>query len=592
MYAIALLALMTVSSSLPQQYPLDDVVILEHDTEIILTSENTVEHRERIVSTPLTLGGREDYSDIRIPYFAPMQTLEIHLCRTTRSDGSTIDAEPHAFVPVTPHGYGNAPDFIGFKEMVISPPGVEEGSKTELEYTIIDSISRYPWWEQSIVVGIRHPVLERTIRIEHPKDISLYWKSIHVNTDAHLRDSTSVQWSFKNLSAYPTGGLGPLTAARIPRLDITTCPSWEAAANWVFSELISGRMLPEEAADSLNNELESAITTEDTLRSVHRVVEMFTGFLPTSDLRFRHPRPLQRILETGYADEWEYLAFSAAALRYCNIEAIPCLVGPPIKDDRPPLLAPLNSYWFRVSGQEQCWLGTAGLRTWPVRYGDFSFLPIVEKEGNVINEAGAGVRTGTLRCKIIAEAEDSISIRGEVLISTSLVPPARNAGSPESWLSNRLESLVDSLESITITVLEVHDKEARYAFSGACRIGAVSTIHLNFEDIFGSEWVPPRTTSYSAPPRLPVVVPLSVDLSMDIRIRPDESWHVIPPSDETSVHSIISYGSSVAADPEEIRITRDISLISGVYDDEKIKELRKMMSVEGRNSGRNAYILR
>jgi hypothetical protein len=592
MYAITLLALMTVSSSLPQQFPLDDVIIIEHDTEIVLTSINTIERRERIVSTPLTLGGREDFSDIRIPYFAPMQKLEIHLCRTTRSDGSTIDAEPHAFVPVTPHGYGNAPDFIGFKEMVISPPGVEEGSITELEYTIIDSISRYPWWEQSILVGIRHPVLERTIRIEHPKEISLYWKSIHVNTDTHSRDSTSVQWAFKNLPAYPTGGLGSLTTTLVPRLDITTCPSWEAAANWVFSELISGRMLPAEAADSLSNELESAITTEDTLRSIHRVVEMFTGLVPTSDLRFRHPRSLLRILETGYADGWEYLAFSATALRYCNIEAIPCLIGPPMRDERPPLLAPLNSYWLRISGQEQYWLGTAGLRAWPVRYGEFSFLPIVEREGDVINEAGTGVMTGELRCKIMAEAEDSLSIRGEVLIATSLVPATRNAGSPGSWLSNRLESLVDSLENITITVLEAHDKEARYVFSGACNIGDVTAIHLNFEDIFGSEWVPPRTTSYSVPPRIPVVIPLSVDLSMDIRIRPDESWHVIPPSDETSVHSIISYGSSVTVDPDEIRVTRDISLGAGVYDDEKIKELRKMMSVEGRIAGRNAYILR
>ena len=102
MYAIGILAILTITSPLSRQFPLDDVVLLEHETTIILTSENTVEHRERIVSMPLTLAGREDFSDIRIPYHAMMQDLDINVCRTTRQDGSIIDAEPHAFVPVTP----------------------------------------------------------------------------------------------------------------------------------------------------------------------------------------------------------------------------------------------------------------------------------------------------------------------------------------------------------------------------------------------------------------------------------------------------------------------------------------------------------
>ncbi len=591
---LTILALILLTSGdFVERFPYDDVVVLEHETRITILPDAKAMVWERVVSMPLTLEGREDFSDVRIPFFAPLQRIHILSCKTTSSDGAVIEAEPHAFNPVTPDGYGKAPDFVGFRELVVSPPGVEEETEIELVYVVEDSAASFPWWEMEVAVGQIHPVLQRTVRVENRSGASLSWQLLNLEGGKPGQDSTAIWWVFKDLPAYPTRGAGPRASTVVPRLLLTTCPSWEALSAWSHSTLCQDSLLPDEFMDSLSTSIADAVSRLDSLEAVLDVVDDFVDEVPAPDRRFWICRPYARLMETGHAEPWEHSALVALLARRAGFAATVCLLGPPVSKETLPLIELLPDPVVLITGQEPLWLTENGVRKWPERHGPFSFLPLIPREAEPVLDPGIGPCTGHVVVRARAEGEDSLVFRGEIRLSAALIPAGARGGAPEKWLKKRIASALEDPDDLEFQVQGLWRGGAVYAFNGGLRLKDTFEIHGELEKLFGSAWVPPRATVFRAPARVPVLVPLPVDLTCDLRLKKADSWSVLCP-EEGSVREteIGSFEVRIEAGEGERRIVRHLRLLSGWFDEDGMHQVRELLSLEGQRATKSVMIVR
>lgn len=580
-------ALFAATEEFASRFPEDDLVVKNHETRITLLADGKARVWQRRVTRPLTLYGREEFSDYRIPYFAPLQTVRMIACKGIDADGKGVEAEPHAFNPVTPQGYGRAPDFVRFRELVVSPPGVAEDVDIINEWVVEDSAAVFPWYEASITLGERHPVLLRTVRIENLSGQPLRWQVQNVEGGQPGQDSTAVWWTFRDLPAYPTSGAGPLAESIVPRLLLTTCPSWEALSSWCYASTSTDSLAPSDVVDSLSAKMKKAVTRRDSLDYLAEVVRDVTLLVPSPKRRFWMCRPFNRIMETGRAEPWEICSLLAALGRSTGYQTTVCLVGPPLARETLPVLDLFDKSMVLVGGEPTSWLDRDGTYDVPWRAGAFSVLPFHSQGGEITSDPGVGPAVGTARFLFLSAGDDSLQVKGYISLSGVLIPEDVDKGDPADWLKARLSAVVGE-GCVSDIVPEVLGPErCVYRFEGGLRVEERTEIDGHLEGIFGDDWIPPGSARHRTMPRVPIHIPEPIDLAVEVRIEQSELWTVLYPGDpvmkdEKPGRLVIETTSRDG----QIIVRRALELYPGWLDQSAVEAVRLLLAVEGQTATR------
>ena len=578
---LGLMLMLAVGGPDPWQarFPEDAVAVVEHETRVTVHPDGHSTTWHRRVTRPLNIEGREDYSDVRIPYFAPLQTLRVLRCAARTAEGRVVEAMPHAFNPVTPAEYGSTPDFVGFREVVVSPPAVAEGAEIILEYELADS-TVLPWFEAVVPIGEEHPVLTRTIRVENCRPEMMRW-SLHGIEGEAGQDSLTMWWSFTDVPAYPLAHAGPRGGMAVPRLVLSTCPEWSDVAGRFAASLAPWDQVPQEAADSLHVRLQRAATRGDTLQAVVDVAAASLRLVPAPDRRIWSCRAPERVFVTGYAEPLEAAWLIGALARHAGREGVACLVGDPLPGDSPPAAALLPESWVLVSGSPSEWLNLAGRSPLPRRDGPFAFLTLVP-EGEVTQGPAPASRQGRAVLIVMPVTSDSLRLRGAIRLSAALLPAGASAGRPDDWLSSRLEQIVPR-SSLSVYCNELTDTAAVYEFEGGVTIGEGITIDNSMQAWFGDGWVPPGVSVFDPPPRVQVLVPADVDLATELRIVRAHGLNVMAPEDSMTIAAGDAEVRIIATKtPASVRMIRSCRLNGGWHTRPALEEVRAVLATESR----------
>lgn len=581
---IALILMLAMEPADPWQarFPEDDVVVIEHTTRITIHEGYSVT-RHRRVTRPLTISGREDHSDIRIGYFAPRQELRALRCRTRTAAGDSLEATPHAFNVVTPHGYGTAPDFLGFREMVVSPPAVAEGVQIVLEYELVDSAT-VPWFEDVLPVGEAFPVMSRTISVENLTALPLRWKTLAIECGAPGRDGDAWVWSFSDIPAHPE----PSRKEDVPRLAVSTCPGWADMARWFSTSGPSSAGMPPDALDSLRTHLRLAVTLHDSLRAIADVAANAFRIVPSPDRRFWACRDLDAILACGYAEPLEAAWFMASLADSARIAAHPCFVGAPLPSDAPPSVTMLPEVRVMVPGPSPYWLTHRGPSVSPAGGEGFSSL-LLTSDAALSTVPAPQARWGHVVVAVTPLRADTLRFRGSIALSRSLVPADAAVSMPEEWCAPRVKrALPGSSPSFRATRLDDH--EVTYEFEGSA-IGEGIWIDCGMRTWFGDGWVPGGTAAFDPPPRTRLCVPTEVELSVDLRIvRTPEVAVRCARKPSSSRGGGATLDVSTGHTEHAWRIVRTFALSAGWREPPEAEQMRRVFAAEGRRSESAVFI--
>ncbi|MBN1425687.1 DUF3857 domain-containing protein [Candidatus Fermentibacteria bacterium] len=587
---IAWVLLLIVGAADPWQarFPEDDVVIVEHETRVSILSDGRSITWHRRVTRPLSIVGREDYSDFRIGYVIPHQTVRVIRCAALRSDGTEVQAQPHAFNLVTPGAYGTAPDFVSCRELVVSPPGVEEGVEIVVEYEVVDS-TLLPWYEAVIPLGDIHPVLRRMITVDNHGSQPLAWALCNAQGCSLGTDASASSWHFNDLPAYPSKR-GPSGHTVEPRLVLSTCPSWPELAGWWAGRLPEDSLWAREAAESLGVGLRTAVTRDETLKVVVDVARAAVHLVPAPDRRFWTCRDPSRVYASGYAEPLEAAWLVAVSARSAGYDAVVCLVGDALPAGMPPVTSLLPEAWVRVRESVPRWLNLTEPRQLPRVAGPFGFLPLTVG-GDPVRGADPVIRRGHAVLTLAKSGADSMRVRGSITVSASLVPDGVDRAAPDGWLGPRLKRIVKGA-TLAFVCERICDDDLRYRFEGAMPVGEGILIDQCMEAWFGSDWVPAGVAASDVIPRVPVLIPADVELISELRIARSEELEVICSSDSLAITTDIgSLRAATVHTPELIRMRRFCRLDAGWLDGEGILAVRRMMAEEGRRRESSVFIL-
>ncbi|MCU0612924.1 MAG: DUF3857 domain-containing protein [Candidatus Eisenbacteria bacterium] len=582
---VLVLALGATADPWRARFPDDDVVVISHETRLSIRGDGRSITWHRRVTRPLTLVGREDYSDVRIPYSASRQQVRVMRCATLLADGSVVEASAHAFNHVTPEGYGEAPDFLDCREVVVSPPAVAEGAEITLEYEVADS-AVVPWFDSVIAIGERHPVLLRTVRVETHGAQSIAWATRHIEGACPTEDARSLTWVFHDLPAFPARDAGSHATGLVPCLAVSTCSDWGCMAGWWAERLPSDDQLPNELSDSLHVHLRRAVTRLDTLQAIVEAVPL--RIVPAPDRRFRSCRVPSRIIETGYAEPLEAAWLLAALGRRMGFDATLCLVGDALDAGAPPASSLVPEAWVVVADSPARWMSPQGVRPSPRRDGPFAHVPLIAG-GEPVIHPGPPVRRGHAVVVLTTGEDDSLSLIGSMTLSASLVPDGANPGRPEEWLAPRLKRIGKGLTP-RFTCETLEEGGVAYRFEGSMPAEEAQWIDLSMAAWFGDGWIPHGSSVFDVLPRMPVTVPADVELRVVLRVEDSAGFEFFGAPESLLVGGTVA-SLRVRTDEtgRSMRIERLLSLHAGLLDGTGVREVRDVVAAEGRR--REASIL-
>jgi hypothetical protein len=315
------------SAPTAEEYPDADAIILFQRVTYRIDAEGRLSRRVHQLHKLFTEWACRNLSDLRPGWDATRQELIVHTCRTFMRDGQMIDTPPNGFNEVTPDAVVQCPDFLSYREMVISHVGVERDCIIELDYEITDTVPAVlPASGLEFMQG-ELPIRSKQIVVTAPQEIFLTWQAVNGELAEPLLtqqdDIQSVFWVVRDLPAIPGAGNETHRGDLLPYVMFSIILDQSTLAAHL-------RKLTEAAADSdtalqywlSNAEAEAPsdadvhLTTLDTVERIATLLGDRIRTVQTSDRGWgRHPRPASRIFATSYGTAWEKAILGITLLR-------------------------------------------------------------------------------------------------------------------------------------------------------------------------------------------------------------------------------------------------------------------------------------
>lgn len=272
--------------------------------------------------------GRDGEAEIKIPYNSATETIRIVRARTIKPDGTIINVRPEDIRDSRPSDY----DDVAVK--AFSMPAVDDDSIIDYEYETVEKEPQMAgnFWSQWYFQGGFDPVLFTKLTVTLPKTLKLNQtlmntavKPIIVN--APDGKTVSYTWEDKNVAPLELEPMMPSPEKVLPRLAITTVPSWQAVADW-YNKLAEGRDAGEPNLRAQVLALtKGKQTTEEKAKAVFYYVQEKTRYVAIELGKGAYqPRPASSVLANQYGDCKDMATLLVSMLREAGVTAYPVLL--------------------------------------------------------------------------------------------------------------------------------------------------------------------------------------------------------------------------------------------------------------------------
>lgn len=273
--------------------------------------------------------GREQEAEVKVPYNGSYETVKLIRARTLRPNGEVVEVKPtEVRNGVASEGYDDA------RVLSFSMPAVEPGCVIEYEYVTEQKTSPLPgnFWFHWYFQGGFDPVLLTRLRITVPKSLNLARRLRNSATEPTIRlapdgKSATYTWEEKNVPPLSTEPLMPPIERQLPKLTVSTVPSWQSVADW-YTKLAQGAMQPDASVATLARELtKSCRTDEEKAKAIFYYVQDKTRYVAIElGISAYQPRPASRTLTVQYGDCKDMATLLVALLRSAGLTAYPVLL--------------------------------------------------------------------------------------------------------------------------------------------------------------------------------------------------------------------------------------------------------------------------
>lgn len=308
-----------------KEHPDTDAIVLFQRITYRIDAEGRVSRRVHQLQKLFTEWACRNLSDLRPGWDASHQELIVHTCRTFMRDGKVVDTPPNGFNEVTPDAVVRCPDFLTYREMVISHVGVELDCILELDYEIRDtSPAALPASGLEFLQG-ELPIRTKQVVVTAPRDIFLTWQGVNGDlADPMLiqeDNNQTVLWVVRNQPALPFEGNQMHQGDYLPHVMFSTIPDpstlslhlkklTEAAAS-------SGNALQDWLLDpDSESDPDASLTTLDRVERIAALLGDRTRTVRTVDRGWgRPPRAATQVFATSYGTAWEKAILGLTLLR-------------------------------------------------------------------------------------------------------------------------------------------------------------------------------------------------------------------------------------------------------------------------------------
>ncbi len=272
--------------------------------------------------------GREEESEVRVPYNAAFESVTIIRARTIRPDGSVLNVRPADIRTAKPSEYDDA------RVISISMPGVQPGCIIEYEYVTDQRSSQMPghFWTQWYFQAGTDPVLLTRLTVRTPKDMVLQRRLRNSGIQPTVRPAADGKtivnvWEQRNVAPFELEPMMPPAETLLPKLTLSTIPDWDSIARW-YATLAFCRDTATPEIKALARKLTAGKSDPaEKARAIFHHVQERTRYVAIElGISAYQPRPASKTLRNEYGDCKDMTTLLVSLLREAGIRAWPVLL--------------------------------------------------------------------------------------------------------------------------------------------------------------------------------------------------------------------------------------------------------------------------
>jgi hypothetical protein len=256
---------------------LSDIVVRPNGS-----AKTYVRETEKIFNTR----GRDEESEIKIPYNSTYETVTILRARTIKPDGSIIPVNLKEVRDETVSQDAGAPMYTDAREKSFSMPAVDSDCIIDYEYIIDQKESQIPgkFWTQWYFQSGLDPVKLSRLIITLPKTMTLQQRLLNTGVKAVVTDqpdgkSVRYVWQDHDVTPLEPEPMMPSAEKVLPSLHVSTVPNWQSVADW-YADLAKDREVPDQHIKDLVANLTAGKTTpEEKAKAIYYYVEQKTRYV-------------------------------------------------------------------------------------------------------------------------------------------------------------------------------------------------------------------------------------------------------------------------------------------------------------------------
>lgn len=273
----------------------------------------------------------EAVGEIRIPFQAGRERLQVHTARTHLPGGRTVDADPGSFHRLAPTESQTANVYSDAQIEVVSMPAVRVGATLEWRYTVQGQKSLFDghWWKQwAFDAGIPNALSRFVLRV--PAGLDFTWKALNIDLKPQVREENGSRiytWTAARRPAAPREPGSPPFADTQAQIQISSMKSWDEVGRWYHDLSRDRYVLDHDLEDEVGPALAGARTPEEKARRLSDFVRQRIRYV---GIEFGaggyQPRPAGEVLHTAFGDCKDQVTLLVTLLRRAGVEAHPALV--------------------------------------------------------------------------------------------------------------------------------------------------------------------------------------------------------------------------------------------------------------------------
>ncbi|NQU39704.1 MAG: DUF3857 domain-containing protein [Lentisphaerae bacterium] len=149
----------------------NDIRILSDDTRVEIEDETHWTLTHNLTKQVLTYAGKKDHSELKLDFNPAWETVHLASARVVNPDGSVHEIAEQEMNLMDASWVGGAPRYPPERTLVVSLPGVEEGSV--ISYKIVREISGQPFFSLLKTFRGMEPIDAASVTISAPTHLAL-----------------------------------------------------------------------------------------------------------------------------------------------------------------------------------------------------------------------------------------------------------------------------------------------------------------------------------------------------------------------------------------------------------------------------------